>query len=294
MRSQVSIDIRGVDYPSQKRRFEVVHNSPSTRYNPHIRVQTSVEEITRISLIVSPSPSVGRWEREVWDTSGVHLINHPDLRRVLTDYGFEGHPSRKDFPLSGYVEVRYDDPEKSTNQIMKNRSRERNGRIDGCGGKKWHLEVSLTPHLGFGITQLALFQRNNFVRIGELLQFPLNSSDSPVESRFRGGRSIIDYGRRDKLRVGPQQPAFILPIGVVVLSNSNYGICLARMPPPTDHRFNPIPSIEWGESWLVPHLSQVMHLQPGRSIEGRRTIGPEQQALRLRSTIFSAPLVARA
>ena len=111
-RSQVSIDIRGVDYPSRKRRFEVVHNSPSTRYNPRIRVQTSVDEITRISPVVSPSPSAGRWEREVWDTSGVYLINHPDLRRVLTDYGFEGHPSRKDFPLSGYVEVRYDDPEK--------------------------------------------------------------------------------------------------------------------------------------------------------------------------------------
>nr|YP_001661408.1 NADH dehydrogenase subunit 9 [Cycas taitungensis]QXE43867.1 NADH dehydrogenase subunit 9 [Cycas revoluta]BAF98410.1 NADH dehydrogenase subunit 9 [Cycas taitungensis] len=111
-RSQVSIDIRGVDYPSRKRRFEVVHNSPSTRYNPRIRVRTSVDEITRISPVVSPFPSAGRWEREVWDMSGVYSINHPDLRRILTDYGFEGHPLRKDFPLSGYVEVRYDDSEK--------------------------------------------------------------------------------------------------------------------------------------------------------------------------------------
>nr|QXE43863.1 NADH dehydrogenase subunit 9 [Cunninghamia lanceolata]BDG69829.1 NADH dehydrogenase subunit 9 [Cunninghamia lanceolata var. konishii] len=111
-RSQVLIDIRGVDYPSRRRRFEAVHNSPSTRYNPRIRVQTSVDEITRISPVVSPFPSAGRWEREVWDMSGVYSINHPDLRRILTDHGFEGHPLRKDSPLSGYVEVRYDDPEK--------------------------------------------------------------------------------------------------------------------------------------------------------------------------------------
>lgn len=111
-RSQVLIDIRGVDYPSRERRFEAVHNLPSTRYNPRIRVQTSVDEITRISPVVSPFPSAGRWEREVWDMSGVYSINHPDLRRILTDYGFEGHPLRKDSPLSGYVEVRYDDSEK--------------------------------------------------------------------------------------------------------------------------------------------------------------------------------------
>ncbi|KAH0447835.1 hypothetical protein IEQ34_023333 [Dendrobium chrysotoxum] len=70
------------------------------------------DEVTRISPVVSPFPSAGRWEREVWDMSGVSSINHPDLRRISTDHGFEGHPFRKDFPLSGYVEVRYDDPEK--------------------------------------------------------------------------------------------------------------------------------------------------------------------------------------
>lgn len=111
-RVQVSIDICGVDHPSRKRRFEVVHNLLSTRYNSRIRVQTSADEVTRISPVVSPFPSAGRWEREVWDMSGVSSINHPDLRRISIDYGFEGHPLRKDFPLSGYVEVRYDDPEK--------------------------------------------------------------------------------------------------------------------------------------------------------------------------------------
>ncbi|CAK7328685.1 hypothetical protein OIU78_014745 [Salix suchowensis] len=111
-RVQVLIDICGVDYPSRKRRFEVVYNLLSTRYNSRIRVQTSADEVTRIFPVVSLFPSAGRWEREVWDMFGVSFINHPDLRRILTDYGFEGHPLRKDLPLSGYVEVRYDDPEK--------------------------------------------------------------------------------------------------------------------------------------------------------------------------------------
>ncbi|XP_047260532.1 NADH dehydrogenase [ubiquinone] iron-sulfur protein 3-like, partial [Capsicum annuum] len=70
------------------------------------------DEVTRISPVVSLFPSAGRWEREVWDMFGVSSINHLDLRRISTDYGFEGHPLRKDLPLSGYVEVRYDDPEK--------------------------------------------------------------------------------------------------------------------------------------------------------------------------------------
>jgi NADH dehydrogenase (ubiquinone) Fe-S protein 3 len=111
-RVQVLIDICGVDYPSRKRRFEVVYNLLSTRYNSRILIQTSADEVTRISSVVSLFPSAGWWEREVWDMFGVSFINHPDLRRILTDYGFEGHPLRKDFPLSGYVEVRYDDPEK--------------------------------------------------------------------------------------------------------------------------------------------------------------------------------------
>ncbi|KAI3940303.1 hypothetical protein MKW92_000189 [Papaver armeniacum] len=104
-RVQVSIDICGVDHPSRKRRFEVVHNLLSTRYNSRIRVQTSADEVTRISPVVSPFPSAGRWEREVWDMFGVSSINHPDLRRISTDHGFEGHPLRKDLPLSGYVEM---------------------------------------------------------------------------------------------------------------------------------------------------------------------------------------------
>jgi NADH dehydrogenase (ubiquinone) Fe-S protein 3 len=82
------------------------------QYNSRIRVQSSVDEITPICSIVSIFPSASWWEREVWDMFGVYFSNHPDLRRILTDYGFEGHPLRKDFPLSGYVEVRYDDSEK--------------------------------------------------------------------------------------------------------------------------------------------------------------------------------------
>uniref|UniRef100_A0A2I8B6M3 NADH dehydrogenase [ubiquinone] iron-sulfur protein 3 n=1 Tax=Mielichhoferia elongata TaxID=67235 RepID=A0A2I8B6M3_9BRYO len=111
-RFQVLIDIGGVDYPSRKQRFEVVYNLLSIQYNSRIRVQTSVDEITPICSAVNIFPSAGWWEREVWDMFGVYFSDHPDLRRILTDYGFEGHPLRKDFPLSGYVEVRYDDSEK--------------------------------------------------------------------------------------------------------------------------------------------------------------------------------------
>nr|YP_010890615.1 NADH dehydrogenase subunit 9 [Lycopodium japonicum]WJK71474.1 NADH dehydrogenase subunit 9 [Lycopodium japonicum] len=111
-RFQVSIEICGVDYPSRKQRFEVVYNSLSVDYNTRIRILTSYDEITPICSVVGIFPSAGWWEREVWDMFGVFLSNHPDLRRILTDYGFEGHPLRKDFPLSGYVEVRYDDSEK--------------------------------------------------------------------------------------------------------------------------------------------------------------------------------------
>uniref|UniRef100_G8E8V5 NADH dehydrogenase [ubiquinone] iron-sulfur protein 3 n=2 Tax=Silene conica TaxID=39875 RepID=G8E8V5_SILCO len=111
-RYEVLVDICGVDYPSRKLRFEVVYNLLSTRFNSRIRIQSSADEVSRIPSVVSLFPSANWCEREVWDMFGISFINHPDLRRILTDYGFEGHPLRKDFPLSGYVEVRYDDPEK--------------------------------------------------------------------------------------------------------------------------------------------------------------------------------------
>lgn len=111
-RFRLLVDVCGVDYPSRKQRFEIVYNLLSVEFNTRIRIQTSVDEITPIASTVSIFPSAGWWEREVWDMFGVYFTNHPDLRRILTDYGFEGHPLRKDFPLSGYLEVRYDDSEK--------------------------------------------------------------------------------------------------------------------------------------------------------------------------------------
>lgn len=111
-RFRILVDICGVDYPSRKERFEVVYNLLSVQFNSRIRVQTCVDEITPIASLVGIFPSAGWWEREVWDMFGVYFTNHPDLRRILTDYGFDGHPLRKDFPLSGYLEVRYDDSEK--------------------------------------------------------------------------------------------------------------------------------------------------------------------------------------
>lgn len=105
-------DITAVDYPSRNSRFEVVYNLLSIQYNARIRIKTSVDEITPLNSLVDIYPSANWFERETWDMFGIFFTEHPDLRRILTDYGFQGHPLRKDFPLSGYVEVRYDDSEK--------------------------------------------------------------------------------------------------------------------------------------------------------------------------------------
>ena len=106
------IDVTAVDFPSRKKRFSVVYQILSVHYNSRIRLKTHVDEITPVSSITDVFSSAGWWERECWDMFGIFFSNHPDLRRILTDYGFQGHPLRKDFPLSGYVEVRYDDSEK--------------------------------------------------------------------------------------------------------------------------------------------------------------------------------------
>lgn len=105
-------DLCGVDYPAKPFRFEVVYNLLSVRYNTRIRVRTYTDELTPVESACEVHKAANWYEREVWDLYGVFFANHPDLRRILTDYGFEGHPLRKDFPLSGYVEVRYDDEAK--------------------------------------------------------------------------------------------------------------------------------------------------------------------------------------
>jgi len=101
--------ISGTDYPERENRFEVAYELLSTHYNRRVRVKTFVNEFTPISSVTSIYPAANWWEREIWDLYGVFFQNHPDLRRLLTDYGFQGHPMRKDFPLSGYVEVSYDE-----------------------------------------------------------------------------------------------------------------------------------------------------------------------------------------
>ncbi|KAL7644500.1 UNVERIFIED_CONTAM: hypothetical protein RMT77_005332 [Armadillidium vulgare] len=102
-------DLCGVDVPSRTYRFEIVYNLLSIAYNTRIRVKTYTDELSPIDSICEVHNAANWYEREVWDMYGVFFANHPDLRRILTDYGFEGHPFRKDFPLTGYVEVRYDD-----------------------------------------------------------------------------------------------------------------------------------------------------------------------------------------
>ncbi|KAI8882775.1 hypothetical protein K501DRAFT_295059 [Backusella circina FSU 941] len=106
------MDITGVDFPSRKNRFEVVYNLLSMKYNARIRVKTYASETSPVPSVV-PLFNAANWqERETYDMFGIFFTGHPDLRRILTDYGFEGHPLRKDFPLTGYVEVRYDEEKK--------------------------------------------------------------------------------------------------------------------------------------------------------------------------------------
>ncbi len=106
------MDVCGVDHPEREKRFDVVYNLLSLVHNVRARVKLETDETTPVPSVAGIFSSAGWWEREAWDMYGIVFADHPDLRRILTDYGFEGHPLRKDFPLTGYVEVRYDDEQK--------------------------------------------------------------------------------------------------------------------------------------------------------------------------------------
>ena len=106
------MDICGVDYPEREKRFDVVYNLLSLRHNMRIRVKVQTDEIAPVPSVTAVFGSANWFEREAWDLYGILFSDHPDLRRILTDYGFEGHPLRKDFPLTGFVECRYDEVEK--------------------------------------------------------------------------------------------------------------------------------------------------------------------------------------
>lgn len=106
------MDVCGVDYPEREERFEVVYNLLSLTHNRRIRVKLTVPADTPVPTVTEVFSLANWWERETWDMFGIFFRDHPDLRRILTDYGFQGHPLRKDFPLTGYVEVRYDDEQK--------------------------------------------------------------------------------------------------------------------------------------------------------------------------------------
>lgn len=106
------VDICGVDEPERVERFDVVYNLLSHKHNTRVRLKVATDEVSPVPSVVGVWPSANWFERETWDLYGVFFSDHPDLRRMLTDYGFEGHPLRKDFPLTGYVEVRYDEEQK--------------------------------------------------------------------------------------------------------------------------------------------------------------------------------------
>jgi len=106
------VDITAVDYPTKDQRFEVVYNLLSIRHNSRIRVKTYADEATPVPSICDLYDGANWYEREVYDLFGVFFVGHPDLRRIMTDYGFDGHPLRKDFPMTGYTEIRYDEEKK--------------------------------------------------------------------------------------------------------------------------------------------------------------------------------------
>ena len=106
------IDVTAVDYPGREKRFDVIYHFLSPVLNERIRVRAEADENTQVPSIIDEFPGADWFERECYDLYGVIFTGHPDMRRLLTDYGFDGHPLRKDFPLTGFVEVRYDDQEK--------------------------------------------------------------------------------------------------------------------------------------------------------------------------------------
>ncbi|KAI6783586.1 NADH-ubiquinone oxidoreductase 30.4 kDa subunit [Emericellopsis cladophorae] len=104
--------VTAADYPTRENRFEIVYNMLSVRHNSRIRVKTYADEASPVPSITGLYAGANWYEREVYDLFGVFFVGHPDLRRIMTDYGFEGHPLRKDFPLTGYTEIRYDEEKK--------------------------------------------------------------------------------------------------------------------------------------------------------------------------------------
>jgi NADH-quinone oxidoreductase subunit C len=106
------IDVCGADYPAREKRFDVVYHLLSPTKNARIRVKVETDEATTVPSAIDIFPGVLWFEREAYDLYGILFTGHPDLRRLLTDYGFDGHPLRKDFPMTGFVEVRWDDEAK--------------------------------------------------------------------------------------------------------------------------------------------------------------------------------------
>ncbi len=112
LRFTILVDLCGVDWPEREQRFDVVYHLLSLTQNQRIRVKVTTDEDTPVPSVTGRFSSAGWYEREAWDLYGILFSDHPDLRRLLTDYGFEGHPLRKDFPLTGFVEVRYDEEQR--------------------------------------------------------------------------------------------------------------------------------------------------------------------------------------
>jgi len=128
--------IAGTDYPHQRNRFEISYELLSLKYNTRLRVKCFVNEISETLSVFPVFASATWWEREIWDLLGVYFTNNPDLRRILTDYGFVGHPLRKDFPLTGFTEIHFNSSTKTVSY----------GFVETS--QKQRLFISYSPHLG--------------------------------------------------------------------------------------------------------------------------------------------------
>ena len=147
-------DITAVDYPTRDQRFEIVYNLLSVRHNSRIRVKTYADEATPVPSITGLYDGANWYEREVYDLFGVFFVGHPDLRRIMTDYGFDGHPLRKDFPLTGYTEIRYDEEKKRIVVEPLELTQAFRNFEGGTAGK-------MSTFSGFGAEWLTSLQRGN-------------------------------------------------------------------------------------------------------------------------------------
>jgi NADH dehydrogenase (ubiquinone) Fe-S protein 3 len=187
--TQVS-DITGVDFPTRDQRFEVVYNLLSVRYNSRIRVKTYADEATPVPSVTGLFEGALWYEREVYDMFGVFFSGHPDLRRIMTDYGFDGHPLRKDFPLTGYTELRYDEEKKRI--VIEPLELTQAFRNFESGSTAWEPVGAGQNRTPESVSCISLDSRNNCLTLSSTVQ----ASYSQARRKEGGGKEIERFSLR--------------------------------------------------------------------------------------------------